>query len=117
MKTAMHANIIVMILVLLLSMSVSSYGDTGKKDKEPEKPQFKTKEEAVNSIYESFLYEQTVCRNFVSIIVEDKEFIKTFEGLDYRERELGRRVFRMLSKSKVAKNEVIKYLARNSEYF
>jgi hypothetical protein len=116
-KTTLPVNRIVMILFLLLSMSVSSYGDTGKQNRAPVQPQFKTKDEAINSTYDSFRYEQTVCRNFVSIIAADKEFIKTFGGLDYRETESGKRVFRMLSKSKVAKNKVIQYLLKNSEYF
>jgi hypothetical protein len=117
MKTTKNVNKIIMLLFLVSSMCVSACSDTGKQNKAVEKPQFKTKEEAISSTYKSFLYEKKVCQNFVSTIAEDKEFIKTFESLDYREREPGKRVFQMLSKSKVAKNEIIQYLLRNNEYF
>lgn len=98
-------------------MSVSSCSDASKQNKPGEKHQFKTKDEAIKNIYNNFLYEKNVCQNFVVAIAEDKEFIEAFENLDYRERKSGKRVFKMLAQSKVAKNEVIQYIQRHTDYF
>lgn len=117
MKTTTNINKIIILFFLLLSIGVTSCKDTSPPNKSADKSQFKTEEAAINSIYNDFLYEKTVCQNFVTTIAKDEKFIKTFENLDYRERESGKRVFEMLSQSKVAKDDIIQYVLRNRKYF
>lgn len=117
MKTTTSVNNIMILLILLFSMSISSCSDTNHHNRAIEKPQHKTKEDAIISTYNRFLYEKNICQNFVNAIAEDREFIKTFENIDQREKESGKRVFEILSKSKAAKNAVVQYVLHNRDYF
>ncbi len=116
MRIIKSRNKIIILFVLIFSIGLISCSDTSQQNKPTDKLYFKTKEEAITSVYNSFLYEKTVCQNFVTVIAEDNDFVKKFGHLSYDEREKTS-VFDMLSKSKVANNEIVQYMLKNNKYF
>lgn len=104
----MHVKIIVLVF-LLFSINVTLFADTGQKNK--------LNDTGRDSIYNSFLYEKTLCQKFVKIIAKDKAFIENFEYLNSDEKGYGQRLSEKLSKSKVANNKVIQYIQKHTNYF
>ena len=109
-------------MILLIVRTTNSYA--GQQNMSAKQSQFKLKEEAINRIYNSFLYEKTVCKKFVAAIAEDREFIENFEYLGSfehfdteRETEYRQRISERLSKSKAAKNNVVQYVQNHIGYF
>lgn len=73
-----------------------------------------TYKEKINVIYKKYLFEKTVCPQFVKVIAKDLEFIENFASVEYREEN---NINTLLLKSKVAKNNIVQYVIQHSEYF
>lgn len=126
-STYICTTITLILLMLFVTAGVISCTDTSSQNKEVgqlssklqdvvrsvESLFFKSRDEKINDIYRIYIYEKAVCQEFVKVLAEDQEFVKSYEKLGYRERNLSV----MLSKRQIAQLAIVQYVLKHIDYF
>jgi hypothetical protein len=100
------------ITLLLLSFMLASCSDEPQPYKKVSP--YTTQTDRIDAFYDLYIHEKEICPAFVRAVAEDADLLAKLVNTDIRRTE---GINSLLSNSKVANNQAVQYVIKNSRYF